>query len=334
MPLQKGIAYLCSVLKNNAHLIGDRMVSPRAKNSRVLSELFEALKEKFHWYLVTERRLSQNSVESYCADISFFLHHLDASKITSVAEVDIADIHRFLESARRKNISNRTNARRVSSLKSFFAYLVRENTISTNPFQSVDLPKTGKTLPKALTLEEVNRLLAGQITTKPSQQRNLTMLTLLYSSGLRVSELIALPLTGVNIEAGFVRVTGKGNKERVIPFGEVAKKQLAEYLTTARSDLLGNKRSPYLFVTARATKMTRARFWQILKEMATAAGISKSISPHMLRHSFATHLLSHGADLRAVQLMLGHSDIATTQIYTHIEQDRLKEIHKKFHPRG
>ncbi len=160
------------------------------------------------------------------------------------------------------------------------------------------------------------------------------MLTLLYSTGLRVSELVHLPLAACNLNAGFVRVLGKGNKERLIPFGVEAKEKIEHYLKTSRTLILKGKRSNFLFVTHHGTCMTRLRFWQIIRKTALSAGITKDISPHMLRHSFATHLLSRGADLRAVQMMLGHSDISTTQIYTHIEQDRLKKIHKKFHPRG
>mgnify|MGYP001820688079 CR=1 FL=1 len=160
------------------------------------------------------------------------------------------------------------------------------------------------------------------------------MLFLLYSTGLRVSELVTLPLSGCNMAAGFIRVIGKGNKERLIPFGEQAKDKITHYVKTARPLILKKRRSNYLFVSNRGTCMTRLRFWQIVQKTTLANGIDKKISPHMLRHSFATHLLSHGADLRSVQMMLGHADIATTQIYTHVDQDRLKNIHKKFHPRG
>lgn len=160
------------------------------------------------------------------------------------------------------------------------------------------------------------------------------MLVLLYSTGLRVTELVKLPVSGCNLHGGFLRVIGKGDKERLIPFGTEAKEKVEHYLKTARPLILKGKRSNYLFVTNRGTHMTRLRFWQIIRKCALSAGINKEISPHMLRHSFATHLLTHGADLRAVQMMLGHSDIATTQIYTHVDQERLKKIHKKFHPRG
>ena len=198
----------------------------------------------------------------------------------------------------------------------------------------VDLPKSGRLLPKALSIEEVNRLLEQPEVSSPLLIRNWTMLLLLYSTGLRVSELVNLPLAGCNMESGFLKVIGKGNKERLIPFGRAAAEAVDNYLEHSRPLLLKGRKSTYLFITNRAKPMTRARFWQILKETAEAAGIRKQISPHMLRHSFATHLLANGADLRAVQMMLGHADIATTQIYTHIDQDRLKSIHRSFHPRG
>lgn len=249
-------------------------------------------------------------------------------------DVDIALIHRYLENCRRHRVSHRTNARRISALKKFFIFLCQEKIVHTNPFYSVDLPRSGHTLPKALTIDEVNALLRPPAAQKATTQRNMAMIYLLYSTGVRVSELVKLPLVACNISSGFVRILGKGDKERLIPFGEAAGKELQRYLDTSRSSILNGKRSNALFVTNRGGAMTRLRFWQILRETAVAAGISKNISPHMLRHSFATHMLAHGADLRAVQLMLGHADITTTQIYTHIDQDRLKNIHKKFHPRG
>ena len=231
-------------------------------------------------------------------------------------------------------MSNRTNARRISALKSFYTFLLRENLVKHNPFSAVDLPRSGKSLPKALSQAEVQSLLAPPNISTPIAARDNAMLFLLYSTGLRVSELVRLPLAACNLSAGFVRVLGKGNKERLIPFGDQAKQKIEQYIGTARPLILKGKRSNYLFITGRGSCMTRLRFWQIVRKTALAAGISKNISPHMIRHSFATHLLSHGADLRAVQMMLGHADIATTQIYTHIDQDRLKSIHKKFHPRG
>lgn len=209
-----------------------------------------------------------------------------------------------------------------------------EKVIEHNPFYSVDSPKVGRTLPKALTVAEVTKLLNPPIPMTPLTIRNIAMIHFLYSTGLRVSELVGLTLSACNMNACFVRIRGKGGKERLVPFGTSTKTHLENYFEKSRPNILKGKKSNHLFVTNRGGPMTRLRFWQIIKEMAYTTGISSNISPHMLRHSFATHLLTHGADLRAVQLMLGHSDIATTQIYTHIDQDRLKNIHKKFHPRG
>lgn len=189
-------------------------------------------------------------------------------------------------------------------------------------------------LPKGLSVEQINRLLNPPPISTPLLQRNYTMLQLLYSTGLRVTELVTLPVTSCNISSCFVRVIGKGEKERLIPFGLPAKDAIESYLDSSRPLILKGKRCNTLFVTNRGKGMTRLRFWQIIKEAARAAGIRQEVSPHSLRHSFATHLLSHGADLRSVQIMLGHSDITTTQIYTHVDEGRLKAIHKKFHPRG
>ncbi len=279
--------------------------------------------------------MAENSVEAYAADINFFLIFLTAQKKRTLNGVDLAAIHGFLEQGREQNqIGNRTNARRISALKSFFTFLLREKLVTHNPFSTVDLPRSGRSLPKALSQNEVKRLLAPANSPTPIAVRDNAMLFLLYSTGLRVSELVQLPLNGCNLAAGFVRVIGKGNKERLIPFGNQAKEKIDQYIKLSRPLILKGKRSNHLFITARGSCMTRLRFWQIIRKTALTAGIEKDISPHMLRHSFATHLLSHGADLRAVQMMLGHADIATTQIYTHIDQDRLKSIHKKFHPRG
>lgn len=285
-------------------------------------------------HLISERRLAENSVAAYGADIVAFLSHLTGQGRTPLAEVGIEEIHRFLERCRQQNISHRSNARRVSALRTFFHFLARQNLVSANPFSAVDLPKSGRKLPVALTESEVSALLAAPATASPISRRNQAMLYLLYATGLRVSELVGLPLAGINLSACFVRVLGKGSKERLIPFSQQAKERVESYLNLSRPLILKGRRSNYLFVTSRGSRMTRLRFWQILREMARSSGIDKEISPHMLRHSFATHLLAHGADLRAVQMMLGHADIATTQVYTHIDQERLKNIHKKFHPRG
>jgi len=293
-----------------------------------------AAAESFLHYLISERRLAENTVKAYAADVDFFLNFLWRASISELDLVDIPVIHQFLEQARVHGIGHRSNARRISALRHFFSFLVRTDQVPRNPFAVIDLPKSGQILPKALSLTEVNKLLAPPAQTSPLACRDRAMLFLLYSTGLRVSELVGLPLAACNLAAGFVRVFGKGGKERLIPFGAQAREQIENYLRQGRPLILGGRRSNALFVTARGTAMTRLRFWQIVRRTAIAAGITKDISPHMLRHSFATHLLAHGADLRSVQMMLGHSDITTTQIYTHIDQDRLKSVHRKYHPRG
>ncbi|PHR27126.1 MAG: recombinase XerD [Desulfotalea sp.] len=304
-------------------------------NSISLPPRLATLHELYLHYIISERRLAENSIAAYSADIIFFLRYLISQNKRSLNTIDVAAIHGFLEYCRSvKSVSHRTNARRISALKSFFGFLLQEKHVSHNPFAVIDLPRSGQKLPQALSQTEVKSLLTPPNSQNPISTRDNTMLVLLYSTGLRVSELVTLPISACNMSAGFIRVIGKGNKERLIPFGQQAKEKIENYTKTARPFILKNKRSNYLFVTNRGSCMTRLRFWQIVKKTTIAAGIDKKISPHMLRHSFATHLLSHGADLRAVQMMLGHSDIATTQIYTHIDQERLKSIHKQFHPRG
>jgi integrase/recombinase XerD len=300
----------------------------------LLPEQLFGAHELFLHYLISERRLAENSVSAYAADIYGFLSYIVTQRKKELRDVDIKLIHRYLSHCRDKNISHRSNARRVSALRTFFTFLSQQKLVQTNPFAAVDLPKSGRKLPIALSVDEVSTLLRPPAVMTPIARRDQAMLYLLYSTGLRVSELVKLPLSSCNLTSCFIRVRGKGNKERLIPFGIQAREKIEEYMDLARGHILKSKRSNYLFVTNRGSCMTRLRFWQIMRKTALTAGIDKDISPHMLRHSFATHLLSHGADLRAVQMMLGHSDISTTQVYTHVDQDRLKDIHKKFHPRG
>lgn len=295
---------------------------------------FLSARSLFLRYLITEKRLADNTIKAYQADLELFFIFLRHLQISTLEEIRDKTLHSFLEQCSARHLSNRSNARRVSALKSFFRFLQTNNILSHNPLTAIELPRTGSQLPKALSLSDVTRLLTPPVTITPQILRNYSMLHLLYATGLRVTELVSIPLAACNLSSCFVRVIGKGNKERLIPFGIPARDIVEQYLRTARPLILKGRRSNTLFVSNRGSAMTRLRFWQIIKEAARAAGIRKTISPHMLRHSFATHLLTHGADLRSVQLMLGHSDIATTQIYTHIDQDRLKEIHKKFHPRG
>ncbi len=295
------------------------------------------LLDYFLQYLAAERRLAANTLAAYHSDLDSFFAFLAGQRspapLQAIDDLAPEDLRAYLEHCRRRGVASRSSARRVSALRAFFRFLRRENLISHDPSALLDLPKPGRPLPKVLTISEVNRLLAPPPEPTPLALRNHAMLHLLYASGLRVSELVKLPVAGVN-RAGHLRVLGKGSKERLIPFGQAAGQALAIYITQGRPRLLKKRRSDFLFVTARGSAMTRLRFWQIIREWAKANGIEKSISPHILRHSFATHLLEHGADLRAVQMMLGHADIATTQIYTHVDAARLKAVHHKFHPRA
>lgn len=309
------------------------LIQPFTKtlNSNTLSNYLDT----FLHFLLAERRLSNNTVVSYASDLRFFLDYIDRN----TAETDLSDItsdhiRDFFRQCHKKKIQSRSNARRLSALRAFFDYLIREKIVTENPVSDIDPPKTGSTLPKALNISDVDQLLVPPALTTPYTLRDHAMLYLLYATGIRVSELVNLPVANCNLTSCHLRVLGKGNKERIVPFGEVAGERIQDYLDQGRPALLNKKTSPYLFLSNRGTAMTRARFWQIMNTLAVNAGISKKISPHMLRHSFATHLLAGGADLRAVQMMLGHSDISTTQIYTKIDSGRLKSTHQRFHPRG
>jgi integrase/recombinase XerD len=294
----------------------------------------EPFLDQFLQYLSLERRLAANTILAYQADLASFLDFLRPKRLSQLTEIDANHLRAYLDHCHAQGISNRSNARRISSLRTFFKFLLAEKCIAVDPCAILDLPKPGRPLPKVLTIPEVNRLLAPPATDNSLALRNNAMLHLLYATGMRVSELVNLPLAGVNLMGGYVRVFGKGSKERLIPFGEAAREYLKVYTRDARPQILKKRTSDFLFVTGHGKPMTRLRFWQIVQQTARLNGISKKISPHVLRHSFATHLLEHGADLRSVQMMLGHADIATTQIYTHVDSNRLKSAHQKFHPRG
>lgn len=294
----------------------------------------DTLLDQFLHHLTAERRLAANTVQAYQADLASFFDTLPRARRLDPAEITTAHIRDYLNRCHDRGISGRSNARRISALRAFFRFLLAEGLCKADPSAAIDLPKPGRSLPKVLTVPEVDRLLTPPETNNPLTLRNHAMLHFLYATGMRVSELVTLPLAGVNLMGGYVRVFGKGAKERLIPFGETAREYLRLYTREARPRILRRKQSDFLFVTSQGTAMTRLRFWQIMRQHAQRAGITKKISPHMLRHSFATHLLENGADLRSVQMMLGHADIATTQIYTHVDSNRLKTAHQKFHPRG
>jgi len=285
-------------------------------------------------YLGVEKGLSKNTVVAYSRDLILYLEFLRSNDIADIAATDTTLVLKHLIELRDAGLGPRSRARHLVTLRGFYRFLVQQKIIDANPAQLVDLPKAGLKLPDVLKVDEVLQLLEAPDPSKPLGVRDAAMIELLYAAGLRVSELIKVGMANINLEACFVRVIGKGSKERIVPIGLVAKKKIDDYLTSGRPILLKGRPSPYLFVTRSAMSMTRQGFWKLLKQYALKTGISHRITPHSLRHSFATHLLEGGADLRSVQVMLGHVDISTTQIYTHVAQERLKAVHTQYHPRG
>jgi len=295
---------------------------------------FDRLADQFVDYLAIEKGLARNTISSYASDLNLFLNFLRDEGIEDLAASDTAVIFKHLIALRNAGLGSRSRARHLVTLRGFYRFLVQEKVLKTNPAKLVDLPKTGRKLPDVLNIDDVARLLDAPDLTKPAGVRNAAMLELLYAAGLRVSELVTLGITDVNLEACFIRVLGKGSKERVVPIGQTAKRRIDTYLSSARTVLLKNQPSSYLFVTRLGKPMTRQGFWKVLKQVARRAGLVSRVTPHTLRHSFATHLLERGADLRSVQVMLGHADISTTQIYTHVAPEQLKAVHTQYHPRG
>jgi integrase/recombinase XerD len=291
----------------------------------------DVLADQFIHHLRVEKGLAKNTIESYSRDLLRYFAFLEKSCLLPLKASQI-DIMEYVSSLA-GSLSIRSIARNLSSLKVFYRFLMSDGKIQTNPARLISNPKLPRRLPGVLSGEEVERLLAAPDAQTTRGMRDRAMLELLYASGLRVSELVGLRVAGINLEAGWVRTLGKGSKERMVPMGSKAQQSLKEYLAYSRPSLLKKRSSSYLFVTSRAKPMSRQAFWKIIKRCTRRAGISKEISPHSLRHSFASHLLEHGADLRSVQIMLGHSDISTTQIYTHVTRERLKHIHEKYHPR-
>lgn len=298
-----------------------------------MSERDITLVERFLDALWLERGLSENTLSAYRSDLLGLSQWLQQQR-TDLLGASRADLLGYLQRRVEDGARPRSSARLLSSTRRFYRYLVRERLLSEDPSARIDAPKLGRSLPKSLTEEEVEALLAAPDTSNPLGMRDRAMLEVLYASGLRVSELVGLDSPQVNMQQGLVRVLGKGNKERLVPLGEEALGWLERYLREARGLLLGAVQSDVLFPSRRGSGMTRQAFWQLIKRYAVLAGISKHLSPHTLRHAFATHLLNHGADLRVVQLLLGHSTLSTTQIYTHVARERLKNLHAQHHPRG
>ena len=293
----------------------------------------KALLERFLDAMWLQHGLSENTLAAYRRDLSAFGAWLGGGS-EALREARREDVLAYLAARMRQGAKARTTARLLSSLRRYYAYLLQEGLRTTDPTARVESPRLGRPLPKSLTETEVERLLAAPKTGTDLGLRDRAMLELLYATGLRVSELVGLGVLQVNLDMGVVRVEGKGGKERLVPMGEAAQYWLAEYLKKARANILNGKASQALFVTARGGPMSRQAFWHNLKRYARAAGIRTALSPHTLRHAFATHLLNHGADLRVVQMLLGHSDLSTTQIYTQVARERLKQLHARHHPRG
>ena len=289
---------------------------------------------KYLYFLAFEKGLSEKTIESYSRDLSRYLQFLRQQGIETISDTDTPLILKHLISLREAGLGSKSCARHLVTLRGFYRFLVQEKVFAYDPARHIDLPKSGLKLPDVLSVAEVDLLLKMPDTKKPRGQRNAAMIELLYAAGLRVSELVNLVLLDVNLEACFVRVLGKGSKERIVPIGTHARKKIDDYIKTARPLLLKKNVSKYLFVARAGKPLSRQGFWKLLKQYSQQAGIKKKITPHSLRHSFASHLLEGGADLRAVQVMLGHVDISTTQIYTHVAREHLKQMHEKYHPRG
>lgn len=289
--------------------------------------------ERYLNNLHIEGGLARNTVEAYRGDLCKLRFFLEGRGIREPAAVTRRTLAEFLGYLKRLQLSPASTARCVAALRGFYRFLCRERLVRENPTLDLATPRAWVRLPQTLTQDEVTRLLDLPGKKRPEDLRDAAMVELLYATGLRVSELVNLELARANLEVGYVLATGKGAKQRVVPIGELAKRKVRVYLERARPLLLKRRESSHLFVSRRGTKLTRQGFWKLLSVRARSAGITRTISPHMLRHSFATHLLDHGADLRSVQAMLGHARISTTQIYTHVERERLKRLHTEKFPR-
>ena len=293
------------------------------------------LLDEFCDNLWLEDGLSRNTLDSYRRDLIKFSTWLEKQRNATVLQATHSDIQGYLaQLVVVQKAKSSSTGRNISSLKRLFRYLVRQGKISADPTLQIDTPKLPRNLPKSLTEQDVEQLLAVPDVQTPLGLRDRTMFEVLYATGLRVSELVTLRITQVSMDMGVVRVMGKGSKERLVPLGEEALDWLHRYMADGRGVLLGRQQTDALFVTARGEGMTRQMFWYLIRKYAMQGGLHKPLSPHTLRHAFATHLLNHGADLRVVQMLLGHSDISTTQIYTHVARERLKSLHAMHHPRG
>lgn len=294
----------------------------------------DELKDFMH-FLIVEKALAKNTIVSYERDLKAYVKYIKTvENVQSINGIGRIQIVHFLGHLKEQGKSSRTIARNIASIRAFHQFLLREKVAEQDPSVHIETPQLERTLPKVLNLQEVERLLEAPKLTTHYGLRDKAMLELLYATGIRVSELIGLNLDDAHLTMGFVRCIGKGNKERIIPLGRTAATAIQEYLDKGRPQFIKNQREESLFVNHHGRRLTRQGYWKILKGLSKEAGIEKELTPHTLRHSFATHLLENGADLRAVQEMLGHSDISTTQIYTHVTKTRLKDVYSQFHPRA
>jgi integrase/recombinase XerD len=294
----------------------------------------QTLIQLFLQFLTVEKGLSPNTISAYAADLKQFSEFLKDRGRQAVEAVVRQDLLDFLAARKRNGLSSRSLARQIATLRNFYRFLNREEILAVDPTQNIESPRDWKRLPKTLAFEEVERLLNLPKGATPSAVRDDALIELMYATGMRVSELTALPLQAVNTAAGYVLATGKGRKQRIIPMGDTALQKIKTYLETARAKLTKGQGSDRIFLNRSGHGLTRQGCWKLLRKYVRRAGMKRSVSPHMLRHSFATHLLERGADLRSVQAMLGHADLSTTQIYTQVTRHRLKQIHAKLHPRG
>jgi integrase/recombinase XerD len=293
----------------------------------------KAMIDRFLDAIWMERGLSENTLGAYRADLVALSQRLD-SKSVELVKAQRADIMDYIAWRVEGGAKPRSTARQLSSFRRFFRYLLREGVIDEDPTVNIAMPKIGRSLPQSLTEQDVESLLAAPKVSEPLGHRDRTMLEVLYATGVRVSELINLKMSQMNLNQGVLRIVGKGDRERLIPLGDEAQDWIREFIDGARGEILLERQTEYLFPTRRGDRMTRQAFWHIIKRYAKKANVSKKLSPHTVRHAFATHLLNNGADLRVVQLLLGHSDVSTTQIYTHVARERMKELHGRHHPRG
>ena len=314
--------------------MSDSQVRRRGRTRIAQATSDDPLIDGFCDSLWLEDGLSRNTLDAYRRDLALFATWLHGDRGSALLTATHADILAYLAHRYRARTKASSAGRLLSTLKRFYRMQVRDSRLSADPTLNVDSPKLPRPLPKSLTEADVERLLSAPDTSSAMGLRDRAMLELLYATGLRVTELVTLRLTQVSRDAGVLRVVGKGTKERLVPIGEEAIDWFERYLRESRPVLLESRISDAIFVTHRAEPMTRQAFWMLVKRYAFEAGIARSISPHVLRHAFATHLLNHGADLRVVQMLLGHADVSTTQIYTHVARERLKQLHEKHHPRG